>query len=562
MKKILIFILSTLFVCDLSAQSFPKLSDVSQYITDSVKKRPDKITANTLNKAYQGVIAFMPDIVQDTASVASPKHGWIRFQRKDSNAYVYDTIGARRWRKYVFSTGSGGAGTDNASYHSMTRLPDSASVTFDRPNGTKDTLTVRLGDSSVTDRKIAPGIDATKIGVGDVNNAKIQYLNSLTGNVQTQLNNKLDSAKLRNDTLLTYKNGVETAHGKATGSGGGGPPFTFSKIKFVWGVSTNAPTSGNIFQNDSLIGKQVEIFRMGDFQDDSTITYGYQFNSTTGTVTFSPTPSIGESINIKIYPAGTVTYYSLPAPVSYDTDAQAYFTAEEAAGGTITLTQKDATNAFVVGLKADGIWTNWNVIRPMVGTCTKNLKNLSKNATLVNSPTINSAGITYNGTNQKAALNYIPSSDGISLNEGVFAFIISGGTAGTPYGANATGADYFFQEAVSTNASQQLNGAGQNPNIDTRTGRFIMSRHVNTFVDVTIDMNGVQKSINSQAVGSATGALPGVEVYEGCFNNNGFDAGFYNGTIGLLMIGSTGLTPTQRAALDARMATFKTAMGR
>jgi len=43
---------------------------------------------------------------------------------------------------------------------------------------------------------------------------------------------------------------------------------------------------------------------------------------------------------------------------SYDTDAQTYITAVEAADGQVLETAaKDAINAFVVGCKADGIWT-------------------------------------------------------------------------------------------------------------------------------------------------------------------------------------------------------------
>lgn len=122
MKKLLSIGFFLCLVCELNAQfTFPKLSSVSLYVTDSIKKRPDKINALTLNKAFQGVIQFIPDIVQDTASVLIPQHGWTRFQRKDSSGYVYDTIGYRRWRKLV-PTGAGvaaGNGLQGTSTHEM-----------------------------------------------------------------------------------------------------------------------------------------------------------------------------------------------------------------------------------------------------------------------------------------------------------------------------------------------------------------------------------------------------------------------------------------------------------
>jgi hypothetical protein len=110
MKRILILTIAVFLFCDLQAQSFRKLKDVNDYVVDSIKKRPDKITANTLNKALQGITAFTPDIVQDTATVVTPLHGWIRFQRKDSTAYIYDTISFKRWRKYVPASAGGGGG--------------------------------------------------------------------------------------------------------------------------------------------------------------------------------------------------------------------------------------------------------------------------------------------------------------------------------------------------------------------------------------------------------------------------------------------------------------------
>ncbi len=63
---------------------------------------------------------------------------------------------------------------------------------------------------------------------------------------------------------------------------------------------------------------------------------------------------------------------------AYDTDAQAFFTAVEGGGDTLTTTEKDATNQFVLDLKSAGVWTAMDLIYPFVGgtsTSTKwNLK--------------------------------------------------------------------------------------------------------------------------------------------------------------------------------------------
>lgn len=52
-----------------------------------------------------------------------------------------------------------------------------------------------INPGAVTDSKVASGINASKIGDGSVSSVKFQYLNTVSSNVQTQLNNKqpLDS---------------------------------------------------------------------------------------------------------------------------------------------------------------------------------------------------------------------------------------------------------------------------------------------------------------------------------------------------------------------------------
>ena len=59
---------------------------------------------------------------------------------------------------------------------------------------------------------------------------------------------------------------------------------------------------------------------------------------------------------------------------AYDTDAQAFFTAVEGGGDTLTTTEKDATNQLVLDLKSDGIWTGMYAIYPFVGATSTSTK--------------------------------------------------------------------------------------------------------------------------------------------------------------------------------------------
>jgi hypothetical protein len=105
---------------------------------------------------------------------------------------------------------------------------------------------------------------------------------------------------------------------------------------------------------------------------------------------------------------------------TYDPDAQLFFNAEAAAGVTLTTTQKDAVNQWVVDSKAAGIWTKFKAIYPMVGgTATShkfNLKNpLDTNAAfrLVfnGGGTHSSNGYQPNGTNAYANTFLVPSAN-------------------------------------------------------------------------------------------------------------------------------------------------------
>jgi hypothetical protein len=88
--------------------------------------------------------------------------------------------------------------------------------------------------------------------------------------------------------------------------------------------------------------------------------------------------------------------------VGFDADAQAFFDRVTAAGGTLTLTEKTATNQLVLDMKTNGIWTPMKAIYPMVGSsaaaCAQNLKSSSFTGTFSSGWTFASTGVTPNGT--------------------------------------------------------------------------------------------------------------------------------------------------------------------
>jgi len=86
----------------------------------------------------------------------------------------------------------------------------------------------------------------------------------------------------------------------------------------------------------------------------------------------------------------------------FDPDAQAFFDRVTTAGGTLTTTEKNATNQLVLDMKSAGIWSSMKAVYPMVGAsaaaCAQNLKSSSFTGTFTSGWTFASTGVTPNGT--------------------------------------------------------------------------------------------------------------------------------------------------------------------
>ena len=115
---------------------------------------------------------------------------------------------------------------------------------------------------------------------------------------------------------------------------------------------------------------------------------------------------------------------------TYDPDAQLFFNAQTAAGVTLTTTQKNAVNQWVVDAKAAGIWTKFKAVYPMVGgTATAHKFNLKNPAdtnaafrlNFVGGWTHSSNGALPNGTNAYAQ-TYLTPSISLSINNSHISF--------------------------------------------------------------------------------------------------------------------------------------------
>ena len=97
---------------------------------------------------------------------------------------------------------------------------------------------------------------------------------------------------------------------------------------------------------------------------------------------------------------------------AFDVDAQAFFDRVTVAGGTLTTTEKNATNQLVLDMKSAGIWSAMKAVYPMVGAsaaaCAQNLKSSSFTGTFSSGWTFASTGVTPNGTSAYTDTGFNP----------------------------------------------------------------------------------------------------------------------------------------------------------
>lgn len=92
-----------------------------------------------------------------------------------------------------------------------------------------------IANDAVTNAKVATGLDAAKIGDGSVSNTEFQRLNGLTGDIQAQLDAKVDDSE------------KGAANGVATLDGAGKVPVSqlpnsIMEYQGTWNASTNSPS--------------------------------------------------------------------------------------------------------------------------------------------------------------------------------------------------------------------------------------------------------------------------------------------------------------------------------
>jgi hypothetical protein len=245
-----------------------------------------------------------------------------------------------------------------------------------------------------------------------------------------------------------------------------------------------------------------------------------------------------------------------PSGGGFDADAQAFFDRVTVAGGTLSATEKNATNQLVLDMKSAGIWTAMKAVYPMVGAsaaaCAQNLKSSSFTGTFTSGWTFASTGVTPNGTSAYMDTTLIPNTS-LSTSSAHLSFYSRTSASGNQYEFARGNYGILVQYGGNTFFVNLENGGSYSANTTNTDGKgfYIGSRLNNTSVQ------GFKN--NSKIINSALGStLASTSLYIG---GNGLASNYSTKECAFASIGD-GLTDTQASDFYTAVQAFQTTLGR
>jgi hypothetical protein len=241
----------------------------------------------------------------------------------------------------------------------------------------------------------------------------------------------------------------------------------------------------------------------------------------------------------------------------FDPDAQAFFDRVTTAGGTLSTTEKNATNQLVLDMKTAGIWSSMKAIYPMVGAsaaaCAQNLKSSSFTGTFTSGWTFASNGATPNGTSA-----FMNSGLNASTNLSVTSLSFGGYTSSTAGATGYHGAyppnflihsfkSYGITEFYTTTGSSILVSGGTVGMV--QANQLVLSTKI--YTNSTIGASDIR----------TLPSLPNLNMYIGASNNGGTSTFFDDHLISYYYY-SDGLTDTQASDHYTAVQAFQTTLSR
>jgi hypothetical protein len=243
----------------------------------------------------------------------------------------------------------------------------------------------------------------------------------------------------------------------------------------------------------------------------------------------------------------------------FDPDAQAFFDRVTTAGGTLSETEKTATNQLVLDMKTAGIWSAMIAIYPMVGAsaaaCAQNLKSSSFTGTFTSGWTFASTGITGNNVSAYMNTGLVPNTQFATANDGNFGYYTRTNLA---VNKTAMGCDdsnrYFIDYPLASSVYPSIN----DPNtaiIATGLDKGFrqISRNSSNLSQILYLKNTTSYTVSQASTNKSTKS-----IYIGASNANYYS----NYEIAFAYVGNTQLTTTNQADFYTAVQAFQTTLSR
>jgi hypothetical protein len=277
----------------------------------------------------------------------------------------------------------------------------------------------------------------------------------------------------------------------------------------------------------------------------------------------SPTPSPTPTITPTNTSSPTPTPTASPGP-SFDPDAQAFFNAITASGGTLTTTEQSAVNTLVIDLKGYGLWGKMIGLYPVVGTTSVtqsfNLKDPTTYNLQFNGTWAHTTGGAEPSGNGYAKTGIIPSVINFQLSGSIhYSMYITENLSGGRYdmGGFTSGQDFAFISSFDGNNTVYIGvGAGffTTANGGSTKKNWLVSNSGGTSY---IYRDGGLLASGAKTIGSGSN----VDISISSNNNNGTYADFGQRNWALASIG-LGMDATDATNYNTAVVAFQTTLGR
>jgi hypothetical protein len=249
---------------------------------------------------------------------------------------------------------------------------------------------------------------------------------------------------------------------------------------------------------------------------------------------------------------------------SFDADALAFFNRVTTAGGSLSLTEKNAINQLVLDMKSYSIWTKMKAIYPMVGAsasaCAQNLKSSNFTGIFTSGWTFASTGVTPDGTSAYMDTNFNPTTEIANDNTGSFGIYSRTDRADSfsrQHGAvDGLGYILFIVKASSKIQNYLNSDTGTNISNTNSQGFYQMSRDssTNTFHSKDNTINTVSLTAKGR---------PNINLFLAARNNtSGTANAFDNLEIAFAYYSGQSLTTTNLSNFYTAVQAFQTTLSR